>query len=149
MSWYLAHGAHNLSLTCHKNLSRLPQKLPSNVKFIISTLPDMYGILDSARFIGLPDSNFVPVNPLDESTAWSIIDYWLNTAQRTVSCPLLIPCTASALTLCFSCVSDDGESEVRGEPSSLQEVSDGSLRETSLRYHHIMEIVYRGDRTAW
>ena len=66
-------------------LSRLPWKLPANVKFIISALPEMYGILDSARFIGLPDSNFVPVELLNESTAWSIIDYWLNTAQRTVS----------------------------------------------------------------
>ena len=127
---------------------RLPQNLPANVKFIISTLPDMYGILDSARFIGLPDSNFVPVDPLDESTAWSIIDYWLNSAQRTVSCLLLIPCTASVLTQCFCCVSDDRESEVRGESSSLPEVSDGSLRETSLRHHHLMEIIYCGDRTA-
>ena len=128
---------------------RLPQNLPANVKFIISTLPDMYGILDSVRFIGLPDSNFVPVDPLDESTALSIIDYWLNSAQRTVSCLLLIHCTVSALTLCFCCPSDDGESEVRGESSSLPEVSDSSLRETSLRRHHLMEIVHRGDRTAW
>ena len=66
-------------------LCRLPEKLPNNVKFIISTLPDVHGILKSAQSLGLPEDNFVKVRPLDEASAWNIVDKWLEMSKRKVT----------------------------------------------------------------
>ena len=64
---------------------RLPEKLAENVKLVISTLPDMHGILKSAQSLNLPVANFVEVNTLDEDSAWKIIDKWLEMSGRKVS----------------------------------------------------------------
>lgn len=74
-----------LYLSCHFNeYCRLPEELPKNVKFVISTLPDSYGILKSARSLGLPADNFVEVKTLDVKSAWVIIDKWLEMHDRKV-----------------------------------------------------------------
>ena len=64
---------------------RLPENLPQNVKFIISTLPDIHGILKAAESLDLPAENFVEVKTLDEDSAWNIIDKWLEMTGRKVS----------------------------------------------------------------
>ncbi|XP_067942094.1 NACHT and WD repeat domain-containing protein 2-like [Watersipora subatra] len=67
------------------SLSWLPLTLPKNVKFIISTLPDIYGILKSAQSLDVPKDNFVEVKALDEESAWTIIDKWLELYKRKIS----------------------------------------------------------------
>lgn len=85
-------------------LCRIPSELPKNVRFIISTLPDdSYGILKSARHLGLSGKSFIEVNALDEKIAWKVLDEWLGRRGRTVSLHIFT-CDSERETVIFGCV---------------------------------------------
>ena len=72
-----ADGAHQLAW--------LPTTLPPNVRLIVSTLPNYYSILDTLRnMIEIPE-NYIPVLPLGENLSATILNFWLKTANRTVT----------------------------------------------------------------
>lgn len=72
-----ADGAHQLAW--------LPAVLPRHVKCIVSTLPNMYGILDNLRIMVEEPDNYVQVLPLGEGLSATILRFWLKNGKRTIS----------------------------------------------------------------
>lgn len=72
-----ADGAHQLAW--------LPAVLPRHVKCIVSTLPNMYGILDNLRIMVEEPNNYVQVLPLGEGLSATILKFWLKNGNRTIS----------------------------------------------------------------
>lgn len=70
-------GAHQLAW--------LPAVLPPHVKFIVSTLPNMYSILDNLRIMVEPKENYVQVLPLGENLSTTILTFWLKNGNRTIT----------------------------------------------------------------
>ncbi|XP_021358901.1 NACHT domain- and WD repeat-containing protein 1-like isoform X2 [Mizuhopecten yessoensis] len=71
------HDAHSLAW--------LPTILPSNVKLILSTLPEEHGILDTLRDILPNDQCYIAVPPLSMTTGKEIISKYLGQRKRTVT----------------------------------------------------------------
>ncbi|XP_021358893.1 uncharacterized protein LOC110453957 isoform X1 [Mizuhopecten yessoensis] len=67
------------------SLSWLPITLPSNVKLILSTLPEEHGILDTMRDILPNDQCYIAVSPLSMTTGKEIINKYLGKRKRTVT----------------------------------------------------------------
>ena len=74
-----ADGAHGLAW--------LPSTLPPHVKCMVSTLPNYYGILDTARKMIPGQENYIEVKPLGENLGIEILQMWLKNKKRTVSEP--------------------------------------------------------------
>ncbi|XP_060597437.1 NACHT and WD repeat domain-containing protein 2-like [Ruditapes philippinarum] len=72
-----AHGAHQLAW--------LPTTLPPNVRLIVSTLPNYYGILDTLRNMTEIPENYIEVLPLGENLSATILKFWLKNANRTLT----------------------------------------------------------------
>lgn len=72
-----ADGAHQLTW--------LPTTLPSNVRLIVSTLPDYFGILETLQIMIENAENYIPVLPLGENLSASILLFWLKNANRTLT----------------------------------------------------------------
>ncbi|XP_069111532.1 NACHT and WD repeat domain-containing protein 2-like [Argopecten irradians] len=70
-------GAHQLAW--------LPSQLPANVKMILSTLPRLYGILDTIRIMIEPEENYVAVLPLGENLSGTILKFWLKNANKAIT----------------------------------------------------------------
>lgn len=63
----------------------LPTVLPSNVRIIVSTLPEEHEILDTLKKMFPDESNFVEVPSLPDDTGFEIIDKYLAKQKRTVT----------------------------------------------------------------
>lgn len=63
----------------------LPRKCPKGVQIVLSTLPDMFEILDRLKEIIVDDERFIPVKPLSEGTGADILDHWMLAIKRKVS----------------------------------------------------------------
>lgn len=65
-----------------QNLRWLPDRLPENVRLIVSTLPD-----DSFKIIErkLPAENIIQLEPLSESEGGEVLNLWLTDAKRTLT----------------------------------------------------------------
>ncbi|XP_060076678.1 uncharacterized protein LOC132556312 [Ylistrum balloti] len=67
------------------SLSWLPTVLPSNVKLIVSTLPEEHGILDTLKDM-LPNNEcYISVPPLSVTTGKEIVHKYLSQRNRTVT----------------------------------------------------------------
>ena len=71
------HGAHKCKW--------LPKTHLPNVHVILSTLPNMYGILDNLKLIFAANGKFLEVNPLPESTGLEIFSTWMQGIHRRVT----------------------------------------------------------------
>lgn len=63
----------------------LPRKCPKGVQIILSTLPDMFEILDRLKEIIVDSNCFIPIQPLSEGTGADILDHWMKSIKRKVS----------------------------------------------------------------
>ncbi|XP_074658721.1 NACHT and WD repeat domain-containing protein 2-like [Tubulanus polymorphus] len=72
-----ADGAHSLAW--------LPIELPPNMKIVVSTLPNYYGLLDTLRRAVPQQGNFVQVTPLGPNLSSMILTSWLNNANRQIT----------------------------------------------------------------
>ncbi|XP_072174208.1 NACHT domain- and WD repeat-containing protein 1-like [Diadema setosum] len=71
------HGAHRCLW--------LPRNLPPKIHIVVSTLPDMYGILQKLeQLLGKKDC-FLPVEPLTEGTGDEIMHNWMRGIRRGVT----------------------------------------------------------------
>ncbi|KAJ8318732.1 hypothetical protein KUTeg_003823 [Tegillarca granosa] len=71
--------------TTHFLASWLPFRLPSNVKIIVSTLPEKYGILDTLKQKLQDESCFCEIPALSYDTANAIIERYLLQKRRTLT----------------------------------------------------------------
>ena len=63
----------------------LPRYLPPKVDIVVSTLPDMHGILPKLhQLLGNQDC-FLPVAPLPERTGNEIMQSWMSSIGRSVT----------------------------------------------------------------
>ena len=69
-------GAHGLAW--------LPTSMPPNVKFVVSTLPNYYGILETSRKMISNEENYIQITPLGEELSHKVIKSWLVSKNRTV-----------------------------------------------------------------
>ncbi|CAF2694205.1 unnamed protein product [Rotaria sp. Silwood2] len=74
-----ADGAHSMSW--------LPPILPNHVKFIVSTLPGIYNILNTLRNLIDSHENFVQIKPLGEELGKTVLKAWLVRHHRSISEP--------------------------------------------------------------
>jgi len=81
------------------SLSWLPISLPKYVKFIVSTLPNLYSILATLEIMIEIPENFVQVSPLGESLSIDILNKLLGNISRCIS-PEQIPIVENALKNC-------------------------------------------------
>ncbi|KAF6030702.1 hypothetical protein EB796_011001 [Bugula neritina] len=70
-------GAHSLMW--------LPTRLPPNVKFVVSSLPKLYGVLDTLFKLISNKGNRIEITPLGADLGGNIIKTWLERKQRDVS----------------------------------------------------------------
>lgn len=63
----------------------LPRVCPKNVQIILSTLPDMYGILEWLKEILISDDCFIGMTPLAEGTGVEIAKHWMSACNRKVT----------------------------------------------------------------
>lgn len=70
-------GAHSLAW--------LPALLPPHVKMILSTLPNLYGILDTLRIMIEPAENYVQVLPLGTNLSSTILKFWLKNGNKAIT----------------------------------------------------------------
>ncbi|KAJ8313494.1 hypothetical protein KUTeg_008055 [Tegillarca granosa] len=70
-------GAHQLAW--------LPTTLPPNVKMIMSTLPRMYGILDTLKNMIEVEENYVQVLPLGTNLSETILKFWLKNSNKAIT----------------------------------------------------------------
>ncbi|XP_033743457.1 NACHT domain- and WD repeat-containing protein 1-like [Pecten maximus] len=71
------HDAHSLAW--------LPTILPSNIKLIVSTLPEEHGILDNLKDMLPIDDNYIAVSTLSVTTGKEIVNKYLSQRKRTVT----------------------------------------------------------------
>ena len=71
------HGAHELGW--------LPTSLPSNVKLILSTLPEEHGILKNMKVIQTSEKQYVHVEELSYDDCQNILHLWLEQAKRKIT----------------------------------------------------------------
>lgn len=83
------HQAHKLNW--------LPRQLPPHVYIIVSTLPEMYNILDVLQGMITDKNNFVEVPSLGENLSISVLLQWLKEAGRTVTGMIIQNTNASKL----------------------------------------------------
>ena len=69
---------------CHA-LAWLPCPLPPHLRFVVSTLPEYGGILDTLRRIVVRPESYVQITPLGENLGCSILRSWLRDAGRTTT----------------------------------------------------------------
>lgn len=81
------------------HLTWLRTQLPANIKFVVSTLPDMHGILDRLRAKLLLASCFVEVKPLEQALCQSILKALLNEKSRDLN-PLQWTIVTEAFVKC-------------------------------------------------
>ncbi|CAF3624005.1 unnamed protein product [Rotaria sp. Silwood1] len=74
-----ADGAHSMSW--------LPPILPNHVKFIVSTLPGIYNILNTLRNLIDSQENFIQIKPLGVELGKTVLKAWLARQHRTISEP--------------------------------------------------------------
>ncbi len=67
------------------DLTWLPKDLPTNVKFIVSTLSDEFGLVEKIKLLGLPEDHFAEVKTLDSSVSHEIVDNWLRRKGRKLT----------------------------------------------------------------
>ncbi|XP_033743470.1 uncharacterized protein LOC117329570 [Pecten maximus] len=67
------------------SLAWLPTALPSNVKLIVSTLPEEHGILDTLRDILPSDQSYIAVPELSLKTGKEIVSKYLSRRKRTLN----------------------------------------------------------------
>ena len=72
-----ADGAHQLAW--------LPTALPENVRLVVSTLPNYYGILDTLRRMVESQENYVQITPLGNNLSETILKCWLQNGGRQVT----------------------------------------------------------------
>lgn len=72
------------------SLNWLPTQLPSNVRFIVSALPELQEDLEK-----ITDVNELPLMPIGDGTV--LLDKWLNTLKRTIQ-----PQQRNRINECFS-----------------------------------------------
>lgn len=72
-----ADGAHGLAW--------LPTTLPLHVKFVVSTLPNFCGILETAQKMIRSKESYIEIPPLGEGLSHQVIQKWLENKNRTVS----------------------------------------------------------------
>lgn len=66
-------------------LEWLPTVLPTNVRLVLSVVPEMVGIVDSLQKVIRPQSQFVFVSALNSDACHDILQVWLAERQRTLS----------------------------------------------------------------
>ena len=67
------------------DLAWLPKNLPTNVKLIVSTLPNEFNLLEKIRGMDLPQDNFIEAKALDSSVSHVIVDSWLQQRGRKLT----------------------------------------------------------------
>ncbi len=68
-----------------KQLVWLPKSLPPHCYFVVSTLPDIGGCLQSLRATDIPRTNYLEVTELSVSEADGILNSWLQDINRTLT----------------------------------------------------------------
>lgn len=63
----------------------LPRKCPKMVQIVLSTLPDMFHILERLRQVIVNEDCFIPVQPLSEGTGSEILQHWMASINRKIS----------------------------------------------------------------
>ena len=72
-----SHRAHSLAW--------VPQELPKHVHLVLSTLPNMFNILDSLHIMIKEPTNFIEIRSLGMQLSQDLIHEWLRGANRTLT----------------------------------------------------------------
>lgn len=73
------------SKNCFFRLKWLPKQIPSNIKVLLSTLPNPeFGILDRLRQL-FSEDRFIEVTNLDPEDGKEILQSWLSRANRSLN----------------------------------------------------------------